>query len=191
MLYGFVRQSGGAVEVRSKRGRGTVFRLLLPHGGDTRARMALASSSPRQEGARLVLIAEDEDAVRTLVHRILARAGYEVISAVNGRDALARAAGREDEVDLLLTDVVMPEMDGSELAWALRERNPLLPILYMSGYADTEIPTGPEPSDGPTSFLQKPFGPGLLISRVESLLATPAASNGQDEIESARLAASA
>jgi len=189
MLYGFVRQSGGAVEVRSKVGRGTVFRLLLPHGGDTRAKTKLAESAVRRDGANLVLIAEDEDAVRTLVHRILARAGYEVISAVNGREALARAAGREDEVDLLLTDVVMPEMDGSELACTLRERQPLLPILYMSGYADTEIPTGPEPSDGPTSFLQKPFGPALLLARVESLLATPAASNGKDEIEPVRVAA--
>jgi two-component system, cell cycle sensor histidine kinase and response regulator CckA len=167
-LYGFARQSGGAIEVVSRVGRGTTFRILLPRTAAALPRPA-ATEPARRSGARLVLVAEDEDAVRGLIVRILARAGYEVIAGVNGIDALARIAGREDELDVLLTDMVMPELGGVELAEALRARRPELPVLFVSGYADADIHGGVVLRDSRTTFLQKPFSPTRLLQSIRGL----------------------
>jgi two-component system, cell cycle sensor histidine kinase and response regulator CckA len=166
-LYGFAHQSGGAVEVVSRAGRGTTFRLLLPRATAPVPRMAI--EPVRRSDARLVLVAEDEDAVRGLMARVLARAGYEVVAGVNGIDALARIAGREDEIDVLLTDMVMPELGGVELAEALRARRPALPVLFVSGYADADIHGSVVLRDQSTTFLQKPFSPTRLLESIRGL----------------------
>jgi signal transduction histidine kinase/DNA-binding NarL/FixJ family response regulator len=170
MVYGFARQSGGSVDVNSRAGRGTTFRILLPRAARTALRRVETTGAIRTRGARLVLVAEDEDAVRGLMVRILARAGYDVIAAVNGIDALARIAGREESLDLLLTDMIMPELGGRELAESLRGRRPSLPVLFMSGYADAEIDGGAVRGDPRATFLQKPFNPATLIEHIENLL---------------------
>jgi signal transduction histidine kinase/ActR/RegA family two-component response regulator len=172
VLYGFVRHSGGAVEVVSRVGRGTTFRMLLPRAADPAPCAPPRADSPRSSDTRLVLVAEDEDAVRGLMVRVLARAGYDVVAAVNGIDALARIAGREDEIDVLLTDMIMPELGGLELAEAIRARRPGLPVLYVSGYADTDIDAGHGAAlrDTGAAFLQKPFSPTRLVESIRGLL---------------------
>jgi CheY-like chemotaxis protein len=116
-----------------------------------------------------VLLVEDEDAVRALGARILERHGYTVLEARNGRDALAVAAQHLGPIDLLLTDVVMPEMGGKQLAEALVARDASLRVLFVSGYTDGDISRRGE-LDQCTAFLQKPFTASGLLGRVREVL---------------------
>jgi signal transduction histidine kinase/ActR/RegA family two-component response regulator len=170
MLYGFIRQSGGAVDVTSTPGNGARFRLLFPAAPQP-APAAPAAVPPvpeRRDGT--VLLAEDEDALRRLVERVLERAGYSVLAARNGAEALARARQHDGAIDLLVTDVVMPGLGGAELAEMLRARQPGLPVLFMSGYTDAEIAAGVGRVPG-SRFIQKPFTMGDLLARAAELLA--------------------
>jgi CheY-like chemotaxis protein len=169
-LYGFVRQSGGAVDVASTPGAGTKFRLLFPGANETPAAAHAAAAPPRERRDGMVLLAEDEDALRRLVARVLERAGYSVIAARNGTEALACARQLTGAIDLLVTDVVMPGLGGAELAEALRARQPGLPVLLMSGYTDAEIAAGIGRVPG-SRFIQKPFTMGDLLARAAELLA--------------------
>jgi len=115
-----------------------------------------------------IIVVEDEKEVRELCARILAREGFEVISASNGADALRVLENETEPIDLLLTDVVMPEMDGPELARHLRLKCSDLKVLFMSGY--TTNTSLAQESDKDTTFLQKPFPPRDLVSKVQEIL---------------------
>ena len=165
MVHGVVHQSGGQVDVESTPGRGTTFRIWLPANEG-----AVPSAAPRPEataarGSGTVLIVEDEPAVRRLARMSLEQAGYRVIEAADGPSALA-AAEAQPEIDLLVTDVVMPGLTGPVLFERLRAVRPQLKVLYMSGY--------PEGAAGHVeageSFLPKPFTPAILRLRVNKVL---------------------
>ncbi|HET8654184.1 MAG TPA: ATP-binding protein [Longimicrobiaceae bacterium] len=170
-VYGIVKQSGGAVRVDSELGRGTTFEVFLPQcdaplpGVDARDWVG----GP-QSGTETVLLAEDDQAVRTLARQILTRRGYRVIEASDGWEAIRLCDAHPGRVDLLLTDVVMPGLGGRELAERLRRRRPELAVLYMSGYPDEELARHGLHERG-VALLQKPFGPTALADRVREMLA--------------------
>jgi PAS domain S-box-containing protein len=176
-VYGIVRQSGGHIEVRSSVGRGTTFEILLPQVAaavPARAELSLGMALPR--GTETVLVVEDEEAVRLIVRRVLESQGYAIIEARDGNDALRVCSERGGDIDLVLSDVIMPGMGGRELARALASSRPTLPILFMSGYNDDgELATGGDDR----GVLAKPFTSETLARQVREALdrrrPTPAA----------------
>jgi PAS domain S-box-containing protein len=166
-VFGIVTQSGGDVQIESEPGRGTTVLMSFPTVADAPAPHVEKRAEPRS-GAVTVLLVEDEDIVRHLAWRILDEAGFAVIEARNGREALERMEEHPD-VRLVLTDLVMPEMGGRELGRAVRERWPAVPVLYMSGYSGAHLERQGAIERG-APFLQKPFGWDALLREVRSLL---------------------
>ena len=169
-VFGIVRQSGGDVWVYSEVGEGTTFKIYLPRVNE----VALAASAngtalPAPRGAETILIAEDDDALRALAHRVLVRQGYTVIEARNGREALELCTSYEGSIDLVLSDVVMPELGGRGLVERLATSRPRTRVLFMSGYTDDDV-FRRALIDHRTEFLQKPFTPQSLSQRVREVL---------------------
>ncbi len=168
-VYGLVRQHGGVVLVDSEPGRGSTFRVLLPRTepSGVSSRPPPRPTAGTHPGATVLLV-EDDAGVQQVARAFLTDAGFRVTVASNPQQALDQTASAEP-IDILVTDVVMPGMNGRELARRLRERYPQVRILYMSGYASTVLPKLPDldPSEG---FLQKPFQGDALVERVSSLL---------------------
>ncbi|MFH1462941.1 MAG: ATP-binding protein [Pseudomonadota bacterium] len=166
MAYGVVTQSGGEIEVQSAPGEGTTFTITLPGAARREAPPAAAAQPEVDRGKGTVLLAEDDAAVRALTARMLVRAGYYVLEAASGEEALALVRAMEAPIDLLLTDVVMPGMDGPALA----ARLPELPVLFMSGYTEDAIERcGVFARDVP--FLAKPFDMATLARMVGQVMA--------------------
>ena len=173
-VYGIVQQSGGQIWVESEPGRGTIFRLAFPRSEEplesALAPVPLAPSGSR--GHETILLVEDEDAVRGLVRRTLEGAGYRILEAAAPSEALRLVAAHQGSLDLVLTDVVLPEMSGRELAARLHESRPDTAVLYVSGYdEDAVVHHGVLDSD--IAFLAKPFSPDELARRVRQLLDAP------------------
>ena len=173
MVHGFARQSGGHVEVESEPGRGTTFRLYLP-----RAEGPAAAAKPHPcppaagRGGETVLLAEDEPAVRALSGQALRAAGYRVLEAGDGAEALRVAGGYLRPIHLLVSDVVMPGVGGRELAVRLAAVHPEARVLFMSGYADDAVVRhGVREEQVP--FLPKPFAPADLARKVREVLDAP------------------
>jgi CheY-like chemotaxis protein len=169
-VYGLVQQSGGDISVSSELGRGTTFRISLPRTGE-QASEAEAPSTEKDaaDGSEVVLLVDDEEAVRSLARRILKAKGYNVLEAGSGEDALERARKHPGRIDLLLTDVVMPGRSGPEIAQVLSRERPDLKVLYVSGYTHDDTLTRGLLESG-VSFLQKPFGFEILARRVRDVL---------------------
>jgi CheY-like chemotaxis protein len=168
-VHAVVTQSGGHLRVESAPGRGTRFELLLPHTGDP---IRAAEPAPRtpagpRGGSETILLVEDDPGVRRQALRALAGAGYHVHVAADGEEAVALAPTLARAPDLLLTDVVMPRVDGPRLTEVLRTRWSDLRVMFTSGYMDTHrLP----PDLPPTGFLQKPFTVSDLLDRVRAAL---------------------
>ena len=168
--YGIVRQSGGQITVSSTPGAGTTFRIHLPRvDAPVDAVRAVPPVTAPPAGTETVLVAEDEQIVRTLIRKVLEQAGYTVLLAGGGAEALRLAEHHAGPIHLLVTDVVMPEMSGRELARLLVERWPATKVLYMSGYADDAVERHGVLDPG-TAFMQKPFTPSALARRVRDVL---------------------
>ena len=168
-VHGIVRQSGGSVRVLSEPGRGTTFEVCLPRVDEPVVVPLSRSSSVPATGGETVLLVEDEDAVRRLTVRILGGAGYRVLAAANGGEALLLCERHGAEVDLLLTDVVMPLMSGPELRDRLASLAPGLRTLFMSGYTDDAIGRHGALEPG-ARLLAKPFTAAELTRRVREAL---------------------
>jgi CheY-like chemotaxis protein len=169
MVYGFVKQSGGHIAVESALGRGSTFQILLPRvtmqcRGDSEP-AALAN----YQGTETVLLVEDDENVRSLARKILELEGYSVLEAGGGYEALRLADRYRATIHLLLTDVVMPQVNGRELAEELVRRRSGLKVLYLSGYTDDAILRHGIATDD-VAFLYKPFTPGTLAQKVRAVL---------------------
>ena len=169
-VYGIVQQSGGRIEVTSELGKGT------PSISTCRACSRLYRSSPRPSrrhrrcrGSETVLVVEDQDAVRQLACTILESYGYRVLQASNGPDAIALAERYPGTIHLLLTDIILPLMDGRVLADKLAAIRPEIKVLYISGYSEETIARSTAP-DRDLAYLAKPFTSETLATRVRDIL---------------------
>jgi two-component system, cell cycle sensor histidine kinase and response regulator CckA len=167
-VYGIVKQSEGYVWAYSELGQGTTFKVYLPLETGPASRTAAAPLPARASG-EVVLVVEDEPTVRNMTSRALEEYGYRVVAARGAREALALISAGDEKVRLLITDVVMPGMDGPELARRVLALRPELPVLFMSGYTDDEIVRRGLLQVG-QPFLQKPFTPETLGREVAELL---------------------
>jgi PAS domain S-box-containing protein len=174
-VYGIVKQSGGYIWVYSELGMGTTFKVYLPRVDAAAEFLKRAVSSDPHRGHETVLLVEDEDGVRALIRQVLHRNGYTVLQASHGGEALLLCERHEGKIDLLLTDVVLTQMSGTELAQRLLQIRPDMRVLYMSGYTDEAIVQHGVLSPG-TSFLQKPFTNEFLARKVREVLDAPPAS---------------
>jgi two-component system, cell cycle sensor histidine kinase and response regulator CckA len=173
-VHAIVQQAGGAIYVYSEPGRGSAFKVYFPRvdtAAETPAPPESAAPAAIEPQVRdVVLLVEDEPGVRAFTQQVLEDAGYRVLEAGSGEDALALTASLDGCVDLLLTDVVMPGINGRVLAERLRMIYPALSVLYMSGYTDDMVVRTGVVAES-AAFLQKPFTPQRLVERVRAALA--------------------
>jgi two-component system, cell cycle sensor histidine kinase and response regulator CckA len=168
--YGIVSQSGGCILVDSTLGIGSTFRVLFPEeNGTPEEKPQVPAASEDNSGSEMILLVEDEVAVRRLGVRILERRGYNVLEAASGQEAVRLFEQMAPQIDMLVTDVVMPEMGGTELARRLRAMKPSLRVLFTSGYTADAIAHDGGLEDG-TAFLEKPFTPEVLAQKVRDVL---------------------
>ncbi|HYH70977.1 MAG TPA: response regulator, partial [Methyloceanibacter sp.] len=174
-VYGIVKQTGGFIFVDSELGKGTTLRVYLPRYIEIESDVEEAPKIERREkprdltGRGTVLLVEDEDAVRSFAARALGQRGYHVLEASTGTEALEVFNAHEGEVDLVVSDVVMPEMDGPTLLKELRQQRPDLKIIFMSGYAEDAFRRNLTEKED-FMFLQKPFDLKQLAAAVKAAL---------------------
>lgn len=169
-VYGIVRQSGGGISVQSESGQGTTFTVCFPKVESGVEEQPSASPAVKvARGSETVLLVEDDNSLRALAFRVLVRYGYKVLAAADGTEALAIAADRGTAIDGVITDVVMPGMNGRELAERLAAQRPGLSFLFMSGYTDDDV-LRRGVLHGESAFLAKPFTPAQLAHKVREIL---------------------
>jgi CheY-like chemotaxis protein len=173
-VYGIVTQSNGRISVRSTPGMGTTFTILLPkiERPLSVAPLQIAAKAPLA-GSGNVLVVEDQEDLRILLRHILQSQGYHVIEAASGMEAIAKVSDDQD-IDLLITDIIMPGMRGWELAQKLSSTRSGLKVLYISGHTDTDLINEGALLEGGT-FLEKPFRPEMLLQKVQEILNTDSA----------------
>ncbi len=170
-IYGIVKQSGGTIWVYSEPGQGTTFKIYFPRIEQSGSVESESAAPESDEASETVLLVEDDDSVRSIIHTVLRQKGYRVLEASNGSEAL-RLSSNPHEIDLLITDVVMPGMSGRELVECLCPRHPGIKILYLSGYAEDAVTRHGVLAPG-INFLQKPFNPSMLRRKIREVLNGP------------------
>jgi PAS domain S-box-containing protein len=167
--YGIVKQSGGYIRVRTAPGEGAEFQIYLPRTGAAPARIAPSVRRDDRPAGGTVLVVEDEAGVRRALQRMLFAEGYTVVTAANGAEALDLFAARENEFDLLITDLVMPAMDGRDLARKCCALHRGLKVIYISGYTRDSLLSQQTFEEG-MEFLEKPFTNDVILERIASVL---------------------
>ena len=169
-VHGIVYQNGGHIDVESKVGEGTAFHIYLPAVKMKPEGFADVEAMAVAGGTETILLVEDQDEVREFLQSVLTEYGYNVLEASAGEQALEMCEGRT--IDLVLTDVVMPKMSGSDMAARVLVRQPLAKVLFMSGYSD-QILAGRSAMVKDAAFIQKPFGREMLASKIRDVLSEP------------------
>jgi len=168
-VYGIVNQSGGSIWVHSEPDKGSTFKIYFPVAHESAVAPSAAAAPISTRGTETILLAEDQDEVRAVARTILARNGYTVLEAANPYDALRIARDHRLPIDLLFTDIVMPGMNGRELAQQVQGLRRGIKVLYSSGYTDdTIVRTGVLERD--IAFIQKPYAPDALLHKVRDVL---------------------
>ena len=167
-VYGIVKQSGGDIWVYSEVGRGTSFKIFLPRVHDISEERPMPQRNTPSGGTETILLAEDEDSIRKVAVRVLEKAGYRVIAAKNGEEAARMAESFDGPIHLVVSDMMMPVMDGRRLAERIRAKRPGTRVLLLSGYTEVTDPRGLPIADA--AFLQKPFSTETLAHKVRELL---------------------
>jgi two-component system cell cycle sensor histidine kinase/response regulator CckA len=169
VVHGIVKQNQGYIALESASGTGTTFKIYLPPAGVPLTSAVESDTSRPVGGSETILLVEDEDPVRAVTGLMLETLGYRVLQAESGEEALSVANANRKEIDLLMTDVVMPDMSGRELADKLWHFNSGLKVLFQSGYTGAAVLRhGVQHAE--VAFLQKPFGIGLLARKVRESL---------------------
>jgi two-component system, cell cycle sensor histidine kinase and response regulator CckA len=171
IVYGLISQSGGQIEVDSAPGRGTIFNIYLPQVEKPTVQKPSVAATRSQQGSETVLLVEDEEEVRAAVSESLQMRGYTVLKARYGKEAVMICRRHEGPIHLLLTDVIMPQMTGLELAQRVLALRPEIKVLYISGYTSNALAQRNMMAPG-TAFLQKPFTPDSLVHQVRAVLDT-------------------
>jgi CheY-like chemotaxis protein len=171
-VYGIVKQSLGWIDVASRPGSGTTVKIYLPRTDAPVIREKSAVVGVASARGETVLIVEDQDTVRQLAARVLKQQGYSTVEAASGSEALLLLQGQDaPAIDLLLTDVILPGINGRELADRVRSEMPAIKVLFMSGYAGDALGRRGVLEDG-LAFLPKPFTPAALLQKVRNVLAS-------------------
>jgi len=169
-VYGIVHQNGGCIDVESQPGGGASFKIYLPRvEAAVEAPGAKVSLAAKLEGSETILVVEDEDGLRTLLCRFFRLYGYNVLEARHGGEALLLCERHSGPIQLMITDVVMPQMSGKELADRLALLHPEMTVFFMSGYTDSDL-TGYGALDSNQHFIPKPFRPMDLVKKVRDFL---------------------
>lgn len=169
MVLGIVQQSGGSIHGYSEPGHGSTFKIYLPAVAEQMSKKDHAPPTTAVDGCETILLVEDEEVVRGMALMSLQLHGYKVLTAPDGKEALRVAQTHRDGIDLLLTDVVMPNVNGPELAEAVRDRHPRMKVLFMSGYTDDAV-VRHGVLQAEVAFLQKPYTPLALVRKVRQVL---------------------
>jgi CheY-like chemotaxis protein len=170
-VYGIVTGVGGQIDIYSEPGIGTTVKVHLPVAGSEPMPDGDRGSAAPTGAGQVVLVVEDEPEVRRMAERILTKGGYAVIGKERGGDAVGVCEAWEQPVDLLLTDVIMPEMLGTELVDKIRALRPQMKVIYMSGYSHEVLAPAALVGNGDSDFLEKPFSSRELLATVGRLLA--------------------
>jgi len=171
-VYGIVRQSGGYIWVESEPGRGATFTVCLPRTEEplTESAGTASASAPESNSTGTILIAEDEGSIRALLETFLSECGYTVMAAPSGEDALRMAKEHGRPIDLLLSDVIMPGIQGPELAEQLSALQPGLKVLYMSGYSERDLARSPSSTVVGAELMPKPLSLERLAAKIRKLV---------------------
>jgi two-component system, cell cycle sensor histidine kinase and response regulator CckA len=168
-VLGIIEQSGGQIDVQSEPGEGAEFTIFLPAYTGSEPALGTIKRPVAQGGSETLLLVEDEPTIRASVRRLLEWHGYRVLEAENGREALRIYDENAEAVDLVLTDLVMPEMGGNELVQLLRIRNPGIRVVVMSGYAEQSVANNGAMPAG-VGFIEKPFTVDALMRQIRQVL---------------------